>query len=176
MLRDTSKVTEPDPSLNVIPSWVQDYGLYLLDKNGRIVSWYGGAERIYSYTSEDAAGQHVSLLYADEDNLGVRLDDELKRAASAGHFGNEGWQVKKGGSRFWANVITMALKDQDGDLQGFARVVRDFSDRHEKDGRLPLPADRCPQQPLQLLAGFLVPRRRRSVAARAGHPPGPRVE
>jgi PAS domain S-box-containing protein len=149
VLRDTTKATEPDPSLNVIPSWVQDYGLYLLDKNGHIVSWYGGAERIYSYTNDDAAGQHASLLYADEDSLRVKLDDELKRAASAGHFGNEGWQVKKDGSRFWANVITMALKDQNGDLQGFARVVRDFSDRHEKDeklrrgrGRLrPLPAE-----------------------------------
>ena len=149
VLRDTTKATEPDPSLNVIPSWVQDYGLYLLDKNGHIVSWYGGAERIYSYTSDDTAGQHVSLLYADEDNLRLKLDDELKRAASAGHFGNEGWQVKKDGSRFWANVITMALKDQNGDLQGFARVVRDFSDRHERDEKLrrgrarlrPLPAE-----------------------------------
>src|SRR6202790_3931190 len=149
VLRDTTKATEPDPSLNVIPSWVQDYGLYLLDKNGHIVCWYGGAERIYSYTHDDTARQHVSLLYSDEDNLRVKLDDELKRAASAGHFGNEGWQVKKDGSRFWANVITMALKDQNGDLQGYARVVRDFSDRHEKDEKLrrgrarlrPLPAE-----------------------------------
>jgi len=149
VLRDTTKATEPDPSLNVIPSWVQDYGLYLLDKNGHIVSWYAGAERIYSYTNDDTAGQHVSLLYAGEDSLRLKLDDELKRAASAGHFGNEGWQVKKDGSQFWANVITMALKDQNGDLQGYARVVRDFSDRHEKDEKLrrgrgrprPLPAE-----------------------------------
>jgi len=149
VLRDTTKATEPDPSLNVIPSWVQDYGLYLLDKNGHIVSWYAGAERIYSYTNDDTAGQHVSLLYAGEDSLRLKLDDELKRAASAGHFGNEGWQVKKDRSQFWANVITMALKDQNGDLQGYARVVRDFSDRHEKDEKLrrgrgrprPLPAE-----------------------------------
>ena len=73
----------------------------------------------------------------------------MKRAAGEGHFGNEGWQVKKDGSRFWANVITMALKDENGDLQGFARVVRDFSDRHERDEKLrrsrarlrPLPAE-----------------------------------
>ena len=73
----------------------------------------------------------------------------MKRAAAEGHFGNEGWQAKKDGSRFWANVITMALKDENGDLQGFARVVRDFSDRHERDEKLrrtrartrPLPAE-----------------------------------
>ena len=60
----------------------------------------------------------------------------MKRAAGEGHFGTEGWHVKKDGSRFWANVITMALKDENGDLQGFARVVRDFSDRHERDEKL----------------------------------------
>ncbi len=77
-----------------------------------------------------------------------RLDGELSRAAVGGHFGSEGWLVKKDGSRFWANAITMALKDQNGELQGFARVVRDFSDRHERDDKLrrsrarsrPLPA------------------------------------
>jgi len=73
----------------------------------------------------------------------------LKRAAGEGHVGAEGWHVKKDGARFWANVITTALKDQNGDLQGFARVVRDFSDRHERDEKLrrgrarvrPLPAE-----------------------------------
>ncbi len=149
VLRDATRVTEPDPALTDIPSWVQDYGLYLLDQDGHIVSWYAGAERIYGYTSDDAAGHSMSLLCADEDNLRLKLDDELQRAASAGHFGNESWQVKKDGTRFWANVITMALRDDNGDLQGFARVVRDFSDRHEKDEKLrrsrsrlhPLPAE-----------------------------------
>ena len=119
-----------------IPGWVQDYALYLLGGDGQIAAWYAGAERIYGYKSEEAIGQHVSFLYPAEDTLRNRLDGELSRTAAGGHLGNEGWQQKKDGSRFWANVITMALKDQSGDLQGYARVVRDFSERHERDEKL----------------------------------------
>ncbi len=71
-----------------------------------------------------------------EDTLPSKLDERLKRVAVEGHLGNEGWHQKQDGSRFWANAITMALKDENGDLQGFARVVRDFSDRHERDEKL----------------------------------------
>lgn len=119
-----------------IPAWVQDYALFLLDKEGRVVAWYSGAERLYGYTSAEAIGEHVALLYPSEDTLPVRLREELARSAAHGHFGNEGWCQKKDESRFWANVITMALKDENGDLQGFARVVRDFSERHQRDERL----------------------------------------
>jgi formate hydrogenlyase transcriptional activator len=119
-----------------IPAWVQDYALLLLDTDGRVAAWYAGAERIYGYQSAEVIGQHISLFYPDEDTLRVRLDEELKRAAGEGHAGTETWHAKKDGSRFWANVITMALKDEGGNLQGFARVVRDFSDRHERDEKL----------------------------------------
>jgi formate hydrogenlyase transcriptional activator len=127
---------DKDPVKSSAPTWVQDYALFLLDVDGRIAAWYAGAERIYGYQSSEAVGRHVSLLYPDEDTLRAKLDDELKRAAVEGHLGNEGWRVKKDGSRFWANVITMALRDPDGDLQGFASVARDFSDRHERDEKL----------------------------------------
>ena len=86
------------------PSWVQDYALFLLDVSGCIAAWYSGAERIYGYNEGEALGQHVSFLYPSEDTLSVKLREELKRAAAEGHFGNEGWHVKKDGSRFWANV------------------------------------------------------------------------
>jgi formate hydrogenlyase transcriptional activator len=132
-----------------IPAWVQDYALFLLDADGRIVTWYSGAERIYGYTCDEAVGQALSFLHISDDTLDMRLVEELKRSTAGGHFGNEGWQAKKDGSRFWANVITMALKDDHGDLQGFARVVRDFSDRHDRDEKLrrdrarirPIPAE-----------------------------------
>jgi PAS domain S-box-containing protein len=120
-----------------------------MDVNGRVVTWYSGAARIYGYTGAEALGQHVSFLYPSEDTLPSRLQEELKRGAAEGHFGNEGWHAKKDGSRFWANVITMALKDENGELQGFARVVRDFSERHDRDEKLrrsrahirPIPAE-----------------------------------
>jgi PAS domain S-box-containing protein len=142
VLRDKTAETladgpvETDKDASKVPGWVQDYALFLLDVDGQVVAWYAGAERIYGYKSGDAVGQHVSLFYPDEDTLRPKLDEELKRAAAEGHFGNEGWQARKEGSRFWANVITMALKDDNGDLQGFARVVRDFTDRHERDEKL----------------------------------------
>jgi len=149
VLRDKTAETDQDPVKSSVPGWVQDYALFLLDLDGQVVEWYSGAERIYGYKGDEAVGQHLSLLYAANDTLRVKLDEELKRADAEGHFGNEGWQVKKDGSRFWANVISMSLKDQNGDLQGFARVVRDFSDRHERDEKLrrsrarirPLPAE-----------------------------------
>jgi formate hydrogenlyase transcriptional activator len=119
-----------------LPSWVQDYALFLIDREGRIVAWYAGAARIYGYNPDEAVYQNVSILYPDGDILGARLEEELRRSVAEGHFGTEGWQVKKDGSQFWANVITTALRDENGELQGFARVVRDFSARHERDEKL----------------------------------------
>ena len=142
---DESVETGTDP----VPSWVQDFALFLLDVDGRIVAWYAGAERIYGYTCDEATGQQVTFLYPNSETLDVTTREELKRAAAGGHFGNEVWHMRKDGSRFWANAITMALNDENGELQGFARAVRDFSERHERDEKLrrsrehirPIPAE-----------------------------------
>ena len=141
VLRDNAKSGEVASAsakglaTNRVPACMQDYALSLLDVEGRIVAWYSGAVRIYGYEAGEVIGQPVSFFYPDEDAQN-KLKDELKRAAFEGHTGTQGWRVKKDGARFWANVITMALKDQNGVLQGFARVVRDFSDRHERDQKL----------------------------------------
>jgi PAS domain S-box-containing protein len=134
-------------SKSSVPGWVQDYALFLLHADGLIAAWYSGAERIYGYKSDEVVGKHVSMFYP-EGEAHQQLQAKLNRAAAEGHVGAEGWQLKKDGSQFWANVITMALKDEGGNLQGFARIVRDFSDRHERDEKLrgsrsrsrPLPA------------------------------------
>jgi PAS domain S-box-containing protein len=138
VLRDKASDSEPnkDHSPIEVPSWLQDYALFVLDVDGKVVAWYAGAERIYGYKSQEAVGHPASFLYSGDDDLAARMDEELKRALKEGHAGMEGWQVKKDGSRFWANIITMALKDDLGDVQGFARVVRDFSERHERDDKL----------------------------------------
>ena len=128
VLRDK---TEP----NAVPAWVQDYALLLMDTEGQVAAWYAGAERIYGYNRTEVIGQHVSMFYPGDDAV-RELTQKLRRVAAEGHAGAEGWHVKSDGSRFWANVITMALKDGNGNLQGFARVVRDFSERHERDERL----------------------------------------
>ncbi len=133
---------------DTVPAWVQDYALFLLDVDGRVAAWYAGAERIFGYTSGEVLGLHVSLVEQDEDTSPT-IREDLKRCAAEGHFGRESWKTRKDGSRFWANAITMALNDEHGVLQGFARMVRDFSDRHERDEKLarerarrrPLPAE-----------------------------------
>jgi formate hydrogenlyase transcriptional activator len=151
VLRDKTMPAEPDrdPALSNIPSWVQDYALFLIDVDGKIVAWYAGAERIYGYPAAEAIGRHLSFLYSAEDTPPVKVQEELNRAAGEGHKGTEGWCLRKDASRFWANAITMALRDGNGELQGFAQVVRDFSDRHARDEKLrrsrarvrPIPAE-----------------------------------
>jgi formate hydrogenlyase transcriptional activator len=131
-LRDTARHSQNEP----IPAWVQDYALYLLDVEGLVVAWYEGATRIYGFSAEDVIGQHLSFLYLNDDGLNTRLHAELSRSENTGHFGSEGWQIRKDGSRFWANVITTALRNEKGELQGFARAVRDFTDRHRRDENL----------------------------------------
>ena len=119
-----------------IPKWLQDFALFLLNPEGKIAAWYSGAQRIYGYSAAEAVGKPVAMLYPSEDTLHSRLGEELKRSWTEGHFGNETWCMRKDGTRFWANVITMALKDGSGELRGFARVVRDFTERHERDEKL----------------------------------------
>jgi formate hydrogenlyase transcriptional activator len=117
-------------------SRAQDAALLLLDAEGRIVTWGPGAARLYGYSEDEMIGKQISTLSSEEGNRGAEAGQELSRAAAQGHFGNEGWHAKRGGARFWANVMTMALRDGSGDLRGFARVERDFSERHEQDEKL----------------------------------------
>jgi formate hydrogenlyase transcriptional activator len=128
---------------------LQDNALFLVDVGGCVAAWSSGAERLYGYDRGEALGQNVSFLHCSEDTLSFSVPEELKRCAAEGHLGNEAWHLKKDGSRFWANTITTAIKDENGELQGFARLVRDFSERHESDEKLrrsrarirPIPAE-----------------------------------
>jgi formate hydrogenlyase transcriptional activator len=153
VLRDKTESAEAE---NANPSWVQDYALYLLDLEGHLAAWYSGAARIYGYKDDEALGQHVSFLYPGDGTARVKLQEEFDRIAAEGHRGTEGWQIKKDGSRFWANTVTMAVKDTSGELQGFARVVRDFTDRHEKDERLRRSRERQRPIPLQATIAGIV--------------------
>ena len=135
-LRDKSKHLHEAAWAGEDPAWLHDYALYLFDAEGRVVAWYSGAERTYGYQRKEIVGQLISRFYPNDDALGVTLKEELKRADSQGHFGNERWHNKKDGAQFWANVLTMALRSESGELQGFARVVRDFSERHSAEEKL----------------------------------------
>jgi len=115
---------------------VKDYAILTLDTQGRVTSWNPGAEGIKGYKAEEIIGQHFSKFYTQEDLDRGKPDYELKVAASTGRFEDEGWRVRKDGSRFWANVIISALHDSDGNVRGFSKVTRDFTERKQAEEAL----------------------------------------
>lgn len=108
---------------------VQDYGIFMLDPAGHIASWNEGAERIKGYTESEILGKHFSVFYPEEDKAWDKPGMELRVAGEVGRFEDEGWRIRKDGSRFWANVVITALRGASGTLVGFAKVTRDLTDR-----------------------------------------------
>ena len=118
-----------DLQLRSIVEGVTDYAIYLLDKDGHIATWNPGAERIKHYKADEILGRHFSHFFTTEDQERGRPAELLKMAAARGRVEQEGWRVRKDGTRFWANVVLTAVRDASGELTGFAKVTRDFTDR-----------------------------------------------
>lgn len=112
---------------------VQDYAIYLLDPTGRVASWNAGAERMTGYQAGDILGRHFSCFFTTEDLALGKPGIELQTARLTGRYEDEGWRVCKDGSRFWANVVVTAVRDEQGDLRGFAKVTRDNTERRKAD-------------------------------------------
>ena len=110
---------------------VSDYAIYMLDPEGHVASWNSGAERIKGYTSEEIIGRHFSTFYTDEDRLNGLPARALATASRDGRFEREGWRVRKDGSRFWAHIVIDAIKDDFGDIIGFAKITRDITEKME---------------------------------------------
>jgi hypothetical protein len=108
---------------------VQDYGIFMLDPGGHVVSWNLGAERIKGYEASEILGRHFSTFYPQEDVERDKPGMELKVAEAVGRFEDEGWRLTRDGSRFWANVVITALRDDSGALVGYAKVTRDLTAR-----------------------------------------------
>jgi PAS domain S-box-containing protein len=134
---DPSQVSVPseDPYRLLVQS-VKDYAIFLLDRDGRIASWNEGAQSIKGYTPEEIIGRHFSIFYPSEAVETGFPQHELKVAAATGRFEDEGWRIRKDGSRFWANVVITALREESGELIGFAKVTRDLTERREAENRL----------------------------------------
>jgi PAS domain S-box-containing protein len=115
---------------------VKDYAIFGLDWRGRILSWNAGAEAINGYRAEEIVGQHFSRFYPQEAIDRGWPDEELEKAAADGRFEDEGWRIRKDGSRFWANVTITALRDPSGKLIGFSKVSRDLSERKHAEEEL----------------------------------------
>jgi formate hydrogenlyase transcriptional activator len=122
--------------LSAPPLAVDDHALLLMGAGGFIVDWSSGASSTYGYSREETLGRQAIFLYPEEAPGREMLRREIDRSSTEGHFGSESWQVTKSGSRFWANTITLALRNEAGDIEGHARLVRDFSERHEREEKL----------------------------------------
>jgi len=112
---------------------VKDYAIFILDPSGHVSSWNAGAERIKGYTSDEIIGKHFSIFYPAESITGGRCELELELALRDGRFEEEGYRVRKDGSRFWANVTITSLRDSGNTLLGFAKVTQDLTQRREAE-------------------------------------------
>lgn len=108
---------------------VQDYAIFMLDPQGNVVSWNLGAKRIKGYEASEIVGKNFSTFYPEEDVRSRKPEMELEVASREGRFEDEGWRVRKDGTKFWANVIITAIRDEFGRLVGFGKVTRDFTDK-----------------------------------------------
>jgi len=139
--RDLSQLREHEESLKLseerfrlLVEGVTDYALFMLDANGRVVTWNAGAERIKGYGADEIIGQPFSTFYPKDAVESGWPEHELKIATGQGRYQEEGWRIRKDGSRFWAHVTITALRDASGHLRGFAKLTRDLSERKRVQG------------------------------------------
>jgi len=115
--------------LQLLVDAIVDYAIYMLDLNGHVVSWNSGAARLKGYTTEEITGRNFAVFYTPEDRANGLPRKALQTARETGRFDAEGWRVRKDGSRFWALVVIDAIRDEAGEIIGFAKVTRDITER-----------------------------------------------
>jgi PAS domain S-box-containing protein len=131
-----TQLRESERRFRLLVEGVTDYAIFMLDPGGYVVNWNPGAERLKGYTASEILGQHFSRFYTPEDRQRGMPSYLLDLAATAGKSEAEGWRVRKDGSRFWALVVIHAIRDQDGQLLGFAKVTRDLTERRAAEERM----------------------------------------
>lgn len=135
-LRETSdKLGEREKDFELLVNSVTDYAIYRLDREGNVVSWNSGAQRIKGYTANEIIGRNFSDFYTPEDRMIGLPKHGLETAARDGRFANEGWRLRKDGTRFWASIVIDAIKEAD-QVVGFAKVTRDVTDRKAAEEKL----------------------------------------
>ena len=143
VVRDITRRKETEDALRkseerfrLLVDGARDYAIFMLDPAGNVTTWNPGAERIKGYRPEEILGRHFSHFYTHEDIAGGKPARELEIAKTEGRYEEEGWRIRKDGSRFWANVIITALHGQDGKFIGFSKVTRDFTNRKKAEESL----------------------------------------
>jgi PAS domain S-box-containing protein len=140
-------LAESNERFRLLVEGVQEYAIFMLDPTGHIVSWNSGAQLIKGYTASEIMGRHFSLFYPPDDVRDGKPVRALQIARTHGRYAEEGWRLRKDGSRFWANVLITALFDGQGQLRGFGKVTRDMTDRKQAEAQ----REQLREQELQLL-------------------------
>jgi PAS domain S-box-containing protein len=125
----TKLLAATDHVFRMLVESVRDYAIFILDPQGKVATWNPGAERIKGYRGDEILGIHFSRFYPEEDVRAGKCELELAVASAEGRFEDEGWRVRKDGTRFWANVVISAIRDDLGTLVGFSKVTRDLTER-----------------------------------------------
>ena len=153
----------PDPALenklcSLLISRVQDYAIFMLNPQGFVMTWNDGARLIKGYTRSEIVGKSMTVFYTPEDQARGRPAQLLREAMKDGRVEDEGWRVRKDGTRFWADVVITAVKDETGHLTGFAKITRDLTERRQAEaaiGELSARLFRLQDEERQRLAGHL---------------------
>jgi len=124
-----SELRASEARFRMLVQGVIDYAIFMLDPNGFVTNWNSGAARIKGYAAEEIVGRHFSQFYSEDDRQRGVPKRALETARWTGRFEAEGWRVRKDGTKFWANVVIDAIRDDDGRLVGFAKVTRDLTER-----------------------------------------------
>lgn len=134
--QEEQALRESEEHFRLLVQSVREYAIFNLDRNGNVITWNDGAERLKGYSTDEILGKHFSTFYPPEDVASGKPERILAKAAELGHVEDEGWRIRKDGSRFWANVVVTALRNAKGNLLGFAKVTRDMTERHGKEEAL----------------------------------------
>jgi len=126
---------ESDDRFRLLVESVVDYAIFVLDLEGRVSSWNAGAQRMKGYLANEIIGRHFSIFYPDAD-AATKCQMELEVATREGRFEEEGWRVRKDGTKFWANVVITAVRNSEGSLVAFGKVTRDLTDRRRAEDEL----------------------------------------
>ena len=130
------KIQQSEEQFRLLVEGVQDYAIYMLSSEGVVTTWNSGAQRIKGYQAQEIIGKHFSCFFRPEDIKAGRPNASLEAAAAKGKYEEENLRVRKDGSAFWASVLITALYDTGGRLYGFAKVVRDITERKETERKL----------------------------------------
>ncbi|MFC3124911.1 EAL domain-containing protein [Pseudoroseomonas globiformis] len=128
--------TESERAFRLLVQGVTDYAIYMLDPRGMVSNWNDGAERLKGYAAAEIVGRHFSVFHTAEDLDAGSPQQALATALAVGKFEDEGWRLRKDGSRFWAHVVLDPIEDVDGTLLGFTKITRDLTEQREQSTRL----------------------------------------